>query len=62
MTRMLTDPGQTSRDTPARLDQLLAQSARAHAQRTAVVDGSSRLSYAELAPSTVGQGEMSGGR
>ncbi len=39
---------QTPAHTPQRLDQLLAQSAAMHAQHTAIVDGATRLSYAEL--------------
>ncbi|MEO8249163.1 MAG: putative sulfate exporter family transporter, partial [Burkholderiales bacterium] len=45
---MPTDPGQTPRPTPTRLDQMLAESALAHGERTALVCGSTRLTYAEL--------------
>ncbi len=48
MMRIPNDPAQTPRQMPVRLDQLLAESALSHAQRTAIVDGSTRLSYAEL--------------
>ena len=48
MMRMMTYPGQTPQQPPIRLDQMLAQSALSHAERTAIVCGSTRLTYAEL--------------
>ncbi len=48
MQRMPTDPAQMPQPTPTRLDQMLAESAQSYAERTAIVDGSTRLTYAEL--------------
>ena len=45
---MPTDSVQTPQRTPTRLDQMLAESAMSYAERTAIVDGSTRLTYAEL--------------
>ncbi len=45
---MPNDPDQSPGQIPVRLDRLLAESALSHSQRTAIVDGSTRLTYAEL--------------
>lgn len=48
MTRMQTGSSPTPRGAPARIDQVLEQSAASYPERTAIVDGSLRWTYVEL--------------